>query len=212
MKDIAIHDSQLLFIFHYIKRGVRMLNYQNVTLRPLKETDFAALWRLFEPEIFEFMLHKVETQNQLNKWLQAGIDQMHERKALTFAVEHTDTKEIMGTTRIYGIDYTNKSCEIGSTFYGKRYQRTNVNTACKYLLLTYCFEDLQLIRVQLKTDEQNLSSQRAIERIGAKREGVLRNERIRSNGVVRNAVIYSFIDEEWEKTKTHLFHLMHKYT
>ncbi|MGB2870698.1 GNAT family N-acetyltransferase [Psychrobacillus psychrotolerans] len=174
------------------------LTYGDVTLRPLLTSDSGALWELYEPKIFEFMLNKIENKQQLEKWLAVGIHQMNvEGTALAFVVENTETKEIMGTTRIYGIDQTNYSCEIGSTYYGKQYQRTHVNTTCKYLLLKYCFEQMGTIRVQFKTDELNVSSQRAIERIGGVKEGILRNERIRSNGFVRNAVVYSIIDSEW---------------
>ncbi|WP_277586711.1 GNAT family N-acetyltransferase [Psychrobacillus antarcticus] len=189
------------------------LTYGDVTLRPLLISDSGLLWELYEPEIFEFMLNKIESEEQLEKWLDAGIHQMNDTAtAHAFVVENTDTKEIMGTTRIYGIDQTNFSCEIGSTFYGKQYQRTHVNTTCKYLLLKHCFEQMGTIRVQFKTDELNLSSQRAIERIGGVKEGILRNERVRSNGTARNAVVYSIIESEWLEVKYELVQLMNKYS
>jgi len=175
--------------------------------------DFPFLWELYEPEIFEFMLNKIENLEQLEKWLQVGIKQMRiDKTAFAFVVEDTNTKEIMGTTRIYGIDHTNHACEIGSTFYAKKFQRTHVNTVCKYLLLKYCFETLGMFRVQFKTDEQNIASQRAIERIGGIKEGILRNERIRSNGNMRNAVVYSVVDSEWSEVKGQLVQLMNKYS
>lgn len=189
------------------------LTYGDITLRPLLTSDSGTLWELYEPKIFQFMLNKIENKQQLEKWLEVGIHQMNvEETALAFVVENTETKEIMGTTRIYGIDQTNYSCEIGSTYYGKQYQRTHVNTTCKYLLLKYCFEQMGTIRVQFKTDELNVSSQRAIERIGGVKEGILRNERIRSNGFVRNAVVYSIIDSEWSEVKYKLVQLMNKYS
>ncbi|SEM96309.1 Protein N-acetyltransferase, RimJ/RimL family [Paenisporosarcina quisquiliarum] len=189
------------------------LTYGDVTLRPLLISDCELLWELYEPEIFEFMLNRIESKEQLEKWLCAGIHQMNvDSTALAFVVENTNTKEIMGTTRIYAIDQSNNSCEIGSTFYGKQYQRTHVNTTCKYMLLKYCFEQMGMIRVQFKTDELNLSSQRAIERIGGVKEGILRNERIRSNGSVRNAVVYSIIESEWLVVKYKLVQLMNKYS
>ena len=96
------------------------LTYGDVTLRPLLTSDSGALWELYEPKIFEFMLNKIENKQQLEKWLAVGIHQMNvEGTALAFVVENTETKEIMGTTRIYGIDQTNYSCEIGSTYYEK---------------------------------------------------------------------------------------------
>ncbi|WP_427137798.1 GNAT family N-acetyltransferase [Psychrobacillus psychrodurans] len=189
------------------------LTYGDVTLRPLLISDCELLWELYEPEIFEFMLNRIESKEQLEKWLCAGIHQMNvDSTALAFVVENTNTKEIMGTTRIYAMDQSNNSCEIGSTFYGKQYQRTHVNTTCKYMLLKYCFEQMGMIRVQFKTDELNLSSQRAIERIGGVKEGILRNERIRSNGSVRNAVVYSIIESEWLVVKYKLVQLMNKYS
>lgn len=189
------------------------LTYGDVTLRPLLVSDCELLWELYEPEIFEFMLNRIESKEQLEKWLCAGIHQMNvDSTALAFVVENTNTKEIMGTTRIYAMDQSNNSCEIGSTFYGKQYQRTHVNTTCKYMLLKYCFEQMGMIRVQFKTDELNLSSQRAIERIGGVKEGILRNERIRSNGSVRNAVVYSIIESEWLEVKYKLVQLMNKYS
>lgn len=189
------------------------LTYGDVTLRPLLVSDCGLLWELYEPEIFEFMLNRIESKEQLEKWLCAGIHQMNvDSTALAFVVENKITKEIMGTTRIYAMDQSNNSCEIGSTFYGKQYQRTHVNTTCKYMLLKYCFEQMGMIRVQFKTDELNLASQRAIERIGGVKEGILRNERIRSNGSVRNAVVYSIIESEWSEVKYKLVQLMNKYS
>lgn len=189
------------------------LTYGDVTLRPLLESDSRLLWELYEPKIFEFMLNKIESQDQLDIWLSVGIHQMNEDgTAHAFVVENTETKEIMGTTRIYGIDHSDYSCEVGSTFYGKQYQRTHVNTVCKYLLLKYCFEQMGAIRVQFKTDELNVSSQHAIERIGGVKEGILRNERIRSNGTVRNAVVYSIIESEWPEVQYKLLQLMNKYS
>lgn len=187
--------------------------YGDIALRPLTEKDIPLLWELHDSKIFQFMLNKVENIEQLEKWLQVGIYQMNvEKTALAFAVVNTETKEIMGTTRIYGMDQTNHTCEIGSTFYGKQFQRTHVNTTCKYLLLKHCFENLGMIRVQFKTDELNVASQRAIERIGGIKEGVLRNERVRSNATVRNAVVYSIIDSEWSEVKNHLVQLMNNYS
>jgi RimJ/RimL family protein N-acetyltransferase len=187
--------------------------YGDVTLRSLEQSDIEYLWELYNPKIFQFMLNKVESYEHLEQWLQVGIQQMEVAKtALSYVVEHTETKEIMGTTRIYQIDQINHTCEIGSTFYGDKYQRTHVNTTCKYLLLKHCFEELGMIRVQFQTDELNVASQRAIERIGGVKEGVLRNERIRSNGTVRNAVVYSIIESEWPEVKDNLIQLLNKYS
>ena len=83
----------------------------------------------------------------------------------------------------------------------KYFLGTFVNLECKFLLLKFCFDELKMIRVQFKTDERNVRSQKAIERLGAIKEGILRNERILENGYIRNAVIYSFTDDDWRKAK-----------
>jgi len=97
-----------------------------------------------------------------------------------------------------------RGLEIGGTWYGLEFQRTAVNTECKYLLLQHAFETLNCIRVQLKTDSQNERSQRAIERIGAKHEGVLRNHMILPDGRFRDSVYYSIIESEWPGVKARL--------
>lgn len=180
-----------------------------VRLRLLKRDDFEALWALYTPEIFEHMLYKVESFEEMVTWLETGLNQSN---VLIFVVENPETAEILGTTRIYAIDETNKSCEIGATFYAESAQRTHVNTAVKRALLSYCFEERDMIRVQFKTDADNIPSQMAIERIGAVKEGVLRNERIRSTGQPRDAVVYSIIDRDWPKVKKELAQKMNKYT
>lgn len=181
----------------------------NIRLRLLERKDFQALWELYTPEIFEHMLTKVETFEQLSAWLEAGLGKDN---ILSFIVEDAKTAEVLGTTRIYGIDQANKSCEIGSTFYAESVQRTHVNTVVKQMLLMHCFEELQMIRVQFKTDAKNIRSQKALERIGAVKEGILRNERIRSTGKPRDAAVYSIIDQEWAQVNKKLTEKLHKYT
>jgi RimJ/RimL family protein N-acetyltransferase len=97
-----------------------------------------------------------------------------------------------------------RGLEIGGTWYGSDFQRTVVNTECKYLLLSHAFETLGCIRVQLKTDQRNERSQRAIERIGAVKEGVLRNHMILPDGRYRHSVFYSILDTEWPEVKKRL--------
>lgn len=185
-----------------------IIEKQNVRLRLLKREDFEALWNLYTPGIFEHMLIKVESFEQLSSWLESGLNQSN---VLIFAVEKLESGEIIGTTRIYAIDEANRSCEIGSTFYAESAQRTHVNTAVKLALLEYCFEERDMIRVQFKTDAENIRSQKALERIGAVKEGILRNERIRSTGKPRNAAVFSIIDAEWPEVKKELTEKLNKH-
>ena len=103
-----------------------------------------------------------------------------------------------------------RGLEVGGTWYGTDFQRTAVNTECKYLLLTHAFETLKCIRVQIKTDLRNIRSQKAIERIGAKKEGILRNHMILSDGRYRDSVFYSIIDTEWDEVKKRLEEMLER--
>lgn len=190
-----------------------ILIHDDVTLRPMTESDIKRLWKLTTLETFTYMLNQIRTIEEFEKWMGTGYHQMRNSDTtIVFSVVHSDTDELFGSSRIYNIDQINKTCEIGSTFYGKAFQRTHVNTAAKWLLLSYAFETLGMIRVQFKTDEQNVASQTAIERTGAVKEGVLRNERIRSTGKPRNAVVYSIVESEWPTVKISLQQKMNNYS
>jgi RimJ/RimL family protein N-acetyltransferase len=110
----------------------------------------------------------------------------------------------VGMTAYLNVDAANKRVEIGSTWYAKRAQRTALNTAAKLLLLTYAFEALGCVCVELRTHFMNSASRRAIERLGAKLDGVLRNNMIAANGTLRDTCVYSVIASEWPTVKAHL--------
>lgn len=190
-----------------------LLMHDDVTLRPMQESDIERLWRLTTSETFTFMLNKFQHMEEFEKWMSSGYEDMQlTDSTMVFVAANSKTEELYGSTRIYNIDHANKTCEIGGTFYGKPFQRTHINTTAKWLLLTYAFETLGMIRVQFKTDEENVESQKAIERLGAQKEGILRNERIRSTGKPRNAVVYSIIEKEWASVNKGLQEKMNKYS
>jgi RimJ/RimL family protein N-acetyltransferase len=138
---------------------------------------------------------------------------LQEQKAgteLPFAIIERATNTVIGSTRYLDINVHNHGIEIGWTWLTPSVQRTGVNTECKYLLLRHAFEDLGAIRVQLKTDSRNTKSQRAIERLGAVKEGILRNHRILPDGYYRHSVYYSIIDSEWPAVKAGLEEKMHR--
>jgi len=112
--------------------------------------------------------------------------------------------QIVGSTSFLSISIPNRNLEIEYTWFTPTVWRTRVNTECKYLLLKHCFETLKTIRVQLKTDRRNVRSQRAIERIGAIKEGTLRNQMIMPDAYLRDSVLYSIIDQEWASVKRKL--------
>jgi N-acetyltransferase len=111
---------------------------------------------------------------------------------------------IAGMTTYMNVDAANRRVEIGSTWYASRVQRTALNTQCKFLLLAHGFETLDCIAVELRTSFFNHQSRRAIERLGAKQDGILRSHQIASNGTLRDTVVYSIIASEWPAVKAHL--------
>jgi RimJ/RimL family protein N-acetyltransferase len=121
-----------------------------------------------------------------------------------FAIVETGTDRTIGSTRYLNIRPDHRSLEIGWTWIGREWQQTGINTQVKTLLLTHAFERLRCVRVEFKTDSRNMRSQHALLRIGAKREGLLRNHMIVQNDFVRDSVYFSVIDREWLEVKVAL--------
>ncbi|MFG6494937.1 GNAT family protein [Fictibacillus sp. UD] len=178
-----------------------ILENEVILLIPMKYDHSIPLYKINHTDNWKFMLNVIQSQQDMDHWVMQAIELREKGLALPFTVVLKKNNQIVGTTRLYEINTAQRSCELGSTWYGKDYQRTFINSACKQILLTYCFETLHFIRVQFKTDERNIRSQRAIERLGAVKEGVMRNERILSNGYIRNAVLYSITKEDWSHVK-----------
>jgi N-acetyltransferase len=127
---------------------------------------------------------------------------------LPFVVIQSSTGNAIGMTRYLNIEVNNRGLEIGGTWYSPDFQHTGVNTEAKFLLLKHAFESLDAVRVQFKADLRNERSQRAIERLGAVREGVLRDHMILPDGTIRSSVFYSILTREWPEVKQHLIELM----
>jgi N-acetyltransferase len=177
-----------------------------VRLEPLSETHIPDLGKVgLDEKIWHYMRYgQVETVQQLSQWVQELLQLQATGTDLPFAVIYLANGRAMGSTRYLEIDHENRSVEIGGTWYGLDYQGTLVNTECKYLLLKHAFEELGCVRVWFKTDSRNLRSQRAIEKLGAVREGVLRNHMILPNGFIRDSVVYSILPQEWPGVKSKL--------
>ena len=134
---------------------------------------------------------------------------MPDRKA--FVVIDESNGKAIGATSFHDILPTSKRLEIGYTWYAKSYWRTHVNTTCKLMLLTYIFETLEYQTVGWRTDIDNHRSQQAIERLGAKKDGVIRGNRVRRDGVISDTVMYSMSKDEWPKHKTKLIEKLAKH-
>jgi RimJ/RimL family protein N-acetyltransferase len=118
-----------------------------------------------------------------------------------FVIINKQTNKIIGSTRFLDIQSEHKKLEIGWTWLAPEYWSSEINPECKLLLLTHCFENLNAVRVQFKTDENNIRSRKAIEKIGGKLEGIMRNDMIRENGTLRNSALYSILANEWNEVK-----------
>jgi len=131
---------------------------------------------------------------------------------LPFTVRHRASGRIVGMTTYMHIDAANRRVEIGSTWYAKRVQRTRLNTECKVMLLTHAFETLKCIAVEFRTSFFNHQSRCAIERLGAKLDGILRNHMIVPEGARRDTCVYSVIENEWPSVRTHLKFQLERFT
>ena len=177
-----------------------------VRLEPLAEAHVPDLTLAGQDEdIWRYMLYgTIRSEAQMQSWVQELLSRQAQGTDLPFAVIHLQAGCAIGATRYLDIRLRDRAVEIGGTWYAPAFQRTAVNTESKYLLLMHAFEELGCVRVQFKTDLRNERSQRAIERLGAVREGVLRKHIITPDGTARDSVYYSIIDTEWPAVKARL--------
>lgn len=179
-----------------------------VTLEPLRVEHAAELWpAASEGEIWRYMGHVVASPADLERWVRDRVAPAG-RTAVPFLQRDARTGAAFGSTSIFDVDVANRGLEIGHTWIGASHRRTPANTEAKLLAMTHAFETMGAIRVQLKCDARNLRSQAAIERLGAKREGVLRKHRVLPDGFVRDSVYFSVVDDEWPAVKARLERLL----
>jgi N-acetyltransferase len=158
-----------------------------------------------DANIWKYMVYgTIQNLSQMAELVEELLRRQEKGTDLPFAVIHLTTNQAIGMTRFMDIRPQDHALEIGGTWYAPSYQHTAVNTESKLLLLAHAFEVLGCIRVQFKTDSRNIRSQEALERIGAVREGVLRNHMILHDGYIRDSVYYSIIASEWPGVKEHL--------
>jgi RimJ/RimL family protein N-acetyltransferase len=180
-----------------------------VRLEPLSMGYVDQLWRVgSEPDLWKWTPYQITTPDRMRTYLQAALDGQLHGTALPFVTIWQASGEVVGSTRFGNIDTDNRRAEIGWTWVGKAWQRTPVNTEAKFLMLQHAFEVWHCIRVEIKTDELNTVSQRAIERLGAKKEGIFRQHMIVEGGRLRNTVYYSIIDTEWPAVKARLLEML----
>lgn len=186
-----------------------ILNGTSIQLVPMEEGHREGLAKvLSNPAIWEFTWRTITSDEQIQGLITTALANQRDGSQLPFTIIDTASGLIVGTTRIMHPDLIHRNAEIGCTWISPDYWRTSVNTEGKALLLNYCFETLKLIRVEFTVVANNLRSQRAVERIGAVKEGVLRKHRIKSDGSIQDNVIYSILDTEWPSVKQQLDYLL----
>ncbi|MDU9694037.1 GNAT family protein [Priestia aryabhattai] len=186
------------------------LSGNKAKLRLMTSNDVVELYNIVQknPTLWTYMVRRMNSFEDMQTLVAEALTNLEKKTELPFVVIDQDSNSIIGSTRLYDISYERLTVELGSTFYDKSAQKTSINTECKYLLLKLAFEDLHMIRVQIKTDVKNIQAQKALERIGAIKEGVLRNERILHNGRIRDAVVYSITNNDWTLVKGKLEKLL----
>lgn len=183
-----------------------VLEDERVRLEPLEAKHYDLLLpTAMQTMIWEFTMAKIRSAKDFRNYIDTALEERQQRRSYPFAVFDKQQNEYIGCTRFGNVDLKNKKLEIGWTWLHPKLHGTGFNKHCKFLLLTYCFEKLQLIRVELKTSSLNLRSQKAMLKIGAVKEGTLRKNFINDDGTVRDSVYFSFLDEEWPGIKQTVF-------
>ncbi|ATL45131.1 GNAT family N-acetyltransferase [Elizabethkingia sp. HX WHF] len=180
-----------------------ILQGTNINLVPLEEKHLEELYTAAaDKELWALIPTDCSERDTFYKTYEFAISERTAGNQYPFVIIHKDTNKIIGSTRLFEIYPADKKLEIGWTWITKDYWGTTINLECKLLLLTYCFETLKTNRVQLKTKDTNFRSRKAIEKIGGIFEGILRKDKIVSDGTTRNAAYYSILDDEWEQART----------
>jgi len=181
------------------------LEGRHVRLEPLALAHLDGLCEVgLDEELWRWTPIQVRTREEMRGYIEAALRLQDAKSALPFAAVEQASGRLVGSTRYMNVDEPNRHVEIGSTWIGRPWQRTAINTEAKFLMLRYAFEMLGCLRVELKTDSLNEQSRRAILRIGARQEGIFRNHMICWNGRIRHTVWFSVIDSEWLEVKARL--------
>lgn len=181
------------------------LEGHGVRLEPLGQAHRDALAEaVTDGRLWELWFTAVPEPDQVEAYIAAALAGQAAGHMLPWAVRELETGGIVGSTRYHDIVTPIDRVEIGYTWYAKRWQRSHVNTSCKLLLLAHAFDDLGCAVVGLRTDNFNFASQRAIEGLGAKKDGVIRHHQARRDGTARDSVMYSILASEWRDVRRHL--------
>lgn len=184
------------------------LENEFVALRALQESDHQLLQNFAEtePDLWQYSLMQIQNSDDLHVYIRAALVGRAAGKEFPFIVYNKVLQQFAGSTRYYDIQYQQNTLQIGYTWYGKAHWGSRVNKSCKYLLLQYAFETLDMQRVEFRADERNTRSKQAMLSIGCVPEGVLRNHMTLPDGSRRSSIVLSILRDEWfSRVKSNLF-------
>ncbi|WP_349663612.1 GNAT family N-acetyltransferase [Cellulophaga lytica] len=183
--------------------NVNNLKDNVVQLIPLKEKHIDLLWPIAQQiDVHKYGSNDISTLKKLTNYIHTAIE---DKNSIPFAVFNMRTSAYVGSTRFGNIDDKNKVLHIGWTWISPNTQGTGLNHKMKYLMLTYAFEDLNFNKVEFRIDERNIKSRKAVEKLGASLEGILRQNVITKNNIKRNSCCYGILKEEWAIIKQQFF-------
>ena len=187
------------------------LSARGVTLLPLAlEHESGLRAAAVDGELWNIRVTSVPEPENTRKYIEDALAMREAGNRFAFVVTETTTGRVLGSSSYHDILPAVKRVEIGYTWYGKSSQRSHVNSTCKLLLMTHAFETLGCHVVGWRTDNFNFASQAAIERLGAKKDGVIRGHALRRDGTIRDTVMYSLRSGEWPEVKAQLLHSLDK--
>ena len=158
-----------------------------------------------QKDLVQYSPSRIETPEELKTFVQTAVDHYYHQKAIPFIVYDKLKQAYAGCTRFMNIDWDNKVLEIGATWIGREFQGTGLNANMKFLMLQYAFETLNFEKVEFRIDERNTRSRKAVEKLGAKLEGILRKNVYLNDGFKRNTCCYGMLREEWKNIKNSVF-------
>ncbi|MFD2247046.1 GNAT family N-acetyltransferase [Pontibacter ruber] len=190
-----------------------VLEDERVQLRPYQPADLQALKSIaLDEDTWRYTVTRISNEQELAQWEEAAQQDREAERRYTFVIIDKATGKLAGSTSYGNISVADKRLEIGWTWLAKDYRGSGLNRHCKFLLLSFAFEVLQYERVELKTDVLNLRSRRAMQKIGATEEGVLRSHTLMYDGRRRDTIYYSILRPEWEHIRRTIFKDLHSLT
>lgn len=185
---------------------IPVLEDDRVLLRPFQHLDIPELATIaMDEEIWRYMITRVSNPQELEAWVQAVTTGYEQGTRYAFMILDKASGKLAGSTSYGNISMPDKRLEIGWTWLSREFRGSGLNRHCKFLLLRYAFEELQLERVELKGDALNTRSRKAMQKIGATEEGILRSHTLMHDGRRRDTVYYSILRPEWEHLKQSVF-------